>query len=178
VLQKTALSRTPAGDITNIKRWLEECKKLHRSCEHPPPRLPSRVIDVGTSHILPKLFLTFTEHSIDIHSNHIAKEFLVTYRNLPVRAHYLALSHRWGSLTASDDAASFHEPLMTTVETIASHSKGIPWDRWPLTFQHAIELTRQLGFRYLWIDSLCIIQDERRDVSTLHNHLAILIILL
>jgi Heterokaryon incompatibility protein (HET) len=29
----------------------------------------------------------------------------------------------------------------------------------PLTFQHAIQFTRQLGFKYLWIDALCIIQD-------------------
>jgi Heterokaryon incompatibility protein (HET) len=33
----------------------------------------------------------------------------------------------------------------------------------PLTFQHAIYITRRLGYRYLWIDSLCIIQDSKRD---------------
>ena len=33
----------------------------------------------------------------------------------------------------------------------------------PLTFQDAIEVTRRLGFHYLWIDSLCILQDDRSD---------------
>ena len=33
----------------------------------------------------------------------------------------------------------------------------------PLTFQHAIAITRNLGYQYLWIDSLCIIQDSKED---------------
>ncbi|KAJ5802154.1 uncharacterized protein N7503_004604 [Penicillium pulvis] len=33
----------------------------------------------------------------------------------------------------------------------------------PQTFQDAIQLTRRLGIRYLWIDSLCIIQDSHED---------------
>jgi hypothetical protein len=34
------------------------------------------------------------------------------------------------------------------------------------TFQDAIRITRQLQERYLWIDSLCIIQDDRQDWET------------
>src|SRR5438034_1924444 len=33
----------------------------------------------------------------------------------------------------------------------------------PKTFQDAVLLTRALGVRYLWIDSLCIIQDDEKD---------------
>lgn len=36
----------------------------------------------------------------------------------------------------------------------------------PPLFQDAIIITRQLGLRYLWIDSLCIIQDSLRDWET------------
>ncbi|KAF7532425.1 hypothetical protein G7054_g7944 [Neopestalotiopsis clavispora] len=39
----------------------------------------------------------------------------------------------------------------------------IPWNSLPNTFRDAIEVTRQLGVRYLWIDSLCIIQDDEND---------------
>jgi hypothetical protein len=31
------------------------------------------------------------------------------------------------------------------------------------TFQDAVRITRELGERYLWIDSLCIIQDDEDD---------------
>jgi hypothetical protein len=33
----------------------------------------------------------------------------------------------------------------------------------PRAFQDAIDITRQLGIRYLWIDSLCIIQGFEGD---------------
>ncbi|KAF5492284.1 hypothetical protein CGCS363_v011204 [Colletotrichum siamense] len=39
----------------------------------------------------------------------------------------------------------------------------IEFDELPKTFKDAIEVTRVLGFRYLWIDSLCIIQDDPSD---------------
>ncbi|KAF5679593.1 heterokaryon incompatibility protein [Fusarium heterosporum] len=69
------------------------------------------------------------------------------------RARYIALSHCWGS-----------SPIFTTTsKNIAKLQSSIPIDSLPLTFQHAIEVTRTLGFRYLWIDSLCIIQDSPKD---------------
>ncbi|KAK7718842.1 hypothetical protein SLS57_005952 [Botryosphaeria dothidea] len=36
----------------------------------------------------------------------------------------------------------------------------IPWDWLPKTFRDAITVVRSLGFRYIWIDSLCIVQDD------------------
>ncbi|KAI4274739.1 MAG: hypothetical protein LQ337_003710 [Flavoplaca oasis] len=41
--------------------------------------------------------------------------------------------------------------------------KGIVINDLPLTFQHAVNITRNLGYQYLWIDSLCIIQDDPND---------------
>jgi hypothetical protein len=42
---------------------------------------------------------------------------------------------------------------------------GIPWDTLPATFQDAIDFTRRLGLQYIWIDSICIIQDDAKDWS-------------
>ena len=41
--------------------------------------------------------------------------------------------------------------------------KAIPFERLPNTFKHAIEIAQRLGLDYLWIDSLCIIQDDEDD---------------
>lgn len=66
---------------------------------------------------------------------------------------YLALSHAWGN----------HLPIKTTTDTIKRWKKNIPWNNLSKTFQDAVRTTRKLGARYLWIDTLCIIQDDKRD---------------
>jgi hypothetical protein len=57
-------------------------------------------------------------------------------------------------------------PLTTTAATKAGRQKGIPLGNLPSTFKDTIFLTKTLGFRYIWIDSLCIIQDSREYWST------------
>ena len=69
------------------------------------------------------------------------------------KCHYIALSHCWGG----------EKPLATNQKTLLERKQGIKWDDLPKTFQDAISITRELGVRYLWIDSLCIIQGDKRD---------------
>jgi hypothetical protein len=71
-------------------------------------------------------------------------------------AHYLALSHCWGD-----------GPLLTLTESnVAQMYDEIEWDSLPALFQDSIRITRQLGLRFLWIDSLCIMQDSKPDWET------------
>lgn len=70
------------------------------------------------------------------------------------KARYLALSHCWGT---------DHSPPKTTHETISSSRHKTPWWSLSKTFKDAIELTRELGIQHVWIDSLCIIQDDTDD---------------
>ncbi|KAI7758889.1 hypothetical protein LZL87_009884 [Fusarium oxysporum] len=70
------------------------------------------------------------------------------------RVKYVALSHCWGT----------SEPFTTTYATIGDRKAGFPSElNIPKTFQDAIKVTRKLGVRYLWIDSLCIIQGDVAD---------------
>jgi hypothetical protein len=39
----------------------------------------------------------------------------------------------------------------------------MPWATIPRTFQDAIETARAIGLEYIWIDSLCIVQDDPED---------------
>ena len=66
---------------------------------------------------------------------------------------YLALSHCWGGPLS----------LTTTYATLERHQNGIPMNKMPANFRDAILITRKLGFRYVWIDALCILQDSRED---------------
>ncbi|RYP20526.1 hypothetical protein DL767_009429 [Monosporascus sp. MG133] len=74
-------------------------------------------------------------------------------RSRGLAAPYAALSHRWGS----------SQPLCTLKSNIANHARGVAIETVPRTFQDAIRVTRHLGIRYLWIDSLCIVQDDGDD---------------
>lgn len=55
---------------------------------------------------------------------------------------------------------------MATKSTWGKLAVNIPFSDLPPLFQDAVIITRQLGLRYLWIDSLCIIQDSLRDWET------------
>lgn len=54
-------------------------------------------------------------------------------------------------------------PLTTISATLEKRQKAIHLEDLPPTFRDAIILTRKLGFRYIWIDSLCIIKDSHED---------------
>ena len=53
-------------------------------------------------------------------------------------------------------------PLLLN-ENISARMLSIPWDELTQTFQDAIVITRDIGVPYVWIDSLCIVQDDRKD---------------
>ncbi|KAE8444137.1 hypothetical protein EG329_000825 [Mollisiaceae sp. DMI_Dod_QoI] len=70
-----------------------------------------------------------------------------------ITGRYVTLSHCWG------DVEFYH----LTKETLAHFEDGIEIDKLPKTFHHAIDFACRLGVRYIWIDSLCILQDSTKD---------------
>ncbi|KAJ4198714.1 hypothetical protein NW767_008705 [Fusarium falciforme] len=108
---------------------LKECLDNHSLCENAPDGfLPSRLVEVLETYVR-----VVDTHDLD-----------------PVQTKYLALSHCWGppeTITAQ-----------LNDETYEEYTKEIPAAALPKTFKDAIAVTRKLGYRYIWIDSLCIIQ--------------------
>ncbi|TGO64774.1 hypothetical protein BOTNAR_0084g00050 [Botryotinia narcissicola] len=70
-----------------------------------------------------------------------------------IKANYIALSHCWGGPI----------PTSSTTATLPQYQNELPFQTLPANFRDAITITRELGFQYLWIDSLCIIQDSKHD---------------
>lgn len=68
-------------------------------------------------------------------------------------ARYIALSHCWGG----------HEIIKTTSSNLVAMKKNINWDSLPSTFPDAISVARELHVRWVWIDSICILQDDKAD---------------
>ncbi|KAK3361113.1 HET domain protein [Lasiosphaeria ovina] len=116
-------------------------------CNNPPAdkqqRLPTRLLDLG-----PDLSLPTADPRLHITTvNDTASG----------ETEYICLSHCWGV------PGRHQPPLETTQETFEAFQQAIPWAQIPLTFRDAIIFTRRLGIRYLWIDSLCIIQHDGDD---------------
>ncbi|KAI1199906.1 HET-domain-containing protein [Nemania serpens] len=66
---------------------------------------------------------------------------------------YVALSHRWGGQVS----------LQLKGDSLDDFKQGLSFPSLPKTFQDAIEICRALAVDYIWIDSLCIIQDSKED---------------
>ena len=129
-------------------KWLEECCNTHDFCssngiDAPSknskipyiwrPWYPTRLLDVG---------LPSPSHIRLIHS-----------RDTLLDGPYVALSHCWGGKI----------PLRLLESNITALQTSIALNDLPRTFADAVTVARKLEVRYLWIDSLCIIQDSTDD---------------
>lgn len=119
-----------------MSQWLQDCDDNHQRCSTIPQFVPTRLIFVGTTED-PVVQLLEMRNSTQIHK-------------------FIALSHRWGD-------ENVHSRFCTTADTIKGHLKGIEFGNLPATFQDAVTTTRKLGIQYLWIDSICIIQQDEDD---------------
>ena len=73
---------------------------------------------------------------------------------------YVALSYVWGRVEVTQNLTRCLKSNVGTLEQPGSlirpeFYEGIPW-----TVRDAIEVVRKVGLRYLWVDSLCIVQDD------------------
>jgi hypothetical protein len=136
ISKQTFHPQKPLSDETLswVKSHVTECLTTHCKC-------------LNTSEtILPRRVLSLTKTP--------SGTIQVTLKETDgTRGAYTCLSHRWGG----------SELGMTTRETYADWLNGIPWRSIPSTFQDAIRFTVSMGIENIWIDSFCIIQDDRLD---------------
>jgi hypothetical protein len=97
-------------------------------------KLPSRVLDISAN--IPRL-LEFQDDELP-------------------EGVYATMSHCWGNPEKS-------RPAMTTKDTLESRKIGIEPDELSPLFRDAIQLCKVVGCNFIWIDSLCIIQDDESD---------------
>lgn len=127
-------------NVRLIKDWIQDCRYNHYACSPlasaSEPARPTRLVYVGnrSSGTLPRLVLS---------------------QHLPKDVRFAALSYCWG--------APGSMRLTTTMETLHERLYGIPWNYIPRAFLDAFHVAVTLGLEYVWIDALCIIQDDERD---------------
>jgi Heterokaryon incompatibility protein (HET) len=119
-----------------IAQWVQQCSNSHKACrrEVVPPSLPTRVLDVGS----------------DIDGIDSGIRLIETNGHA---AEYIALSHCWGQ----------RQLIVTSSKNYEDRQKQIHYGQLSKTFRDAVEVCRKLSIPYLWIDSLCIVQDDKAD---------------
>jgi len=146
-------STNSPGSFDQISRWMKTCLENHPKCKVKRADrdfLPTRLLDVGP----------FSNNTGDLVPSHIK---VVETASAKIQGPYATLSHCWGPTEkgfARLERANSQKFLTTGIDW-----KDLSRNR---NFAHAVEMTRRLGLRYLWIDSLCIIQgpDSLNDWHT------------
>ncbi|KAM0819208.1 putative Heterokaryon incompatibility domain-containing protein [Seiridium cardinale] len=136
------LTASSLGTLDFVHHNLEKCLQTHSACRDHQVQLKTGVNDNWPRRIL----------VIDAESSIVR---LADFEP-SMQSKYVALSYCWGEQEGH---------LTATKETLPKLRRGTKIDQLPATLQDAVTTTIQLGSSYIWIDSICIIQDDRSDPS-------------
>lgn len=123
--------------IQRLRRWVRRCEKKHDKCSE----LRSKLHGSGGP---TRLIAVGKDHSTHV-SIYLNKD------RSPVE--YVALSYSWGG----------DQPSMTVCANLDKRCKGLALDELPKTIRDAVVITRELRLPYLWVDAMCILQDDKAD---------------
>ena len=131
------------GDFSHVHYWLKDCLNNHPNHTQITKRcgscsdsnLPKRVLDLNWDHGSTNVRLIESVEG--------------------QQGKYAALTYAWGPRP--------EDIFKTKPHTISQRMKGIKFDDLNPLFQQVIYVCRDLKIPYLWIDALCIIQDDKTD---------------
>lgn len=134
----------PRGDerstLQRMREWLDACDaELDAwSKRLTDTKLPTRVLDLQL---------------IGNKTDAVQNSDLRLLETKGISGRYATLSYCWGGYT----------DCMTLKSNLEERCSRIRYNELPILFQQAITVTRGLGIKYLWIDALCIVQDDAED---------------
>jgi hypothetical protein len=132
------LSVASDESFRKARRWIDHCVNDHEECNSKKKHVYER----------PKRL-------IDVQSPSEGSALSVKLVEQTRRPGYAALSYCWGQ-----------DQFKTKKSNLDSLRSGIPVADLSKTVQDAIAVARRLGIRFLWVDCLCIVQDDEQDVAT------------
>lgn len=160
-------SQSPSTDswlhIEQAKEWLNSCSSFH-NCRYfhlneggvlaNHTDFPSVRSQTVASNSEPKRLLYISPRASPDDAVEVPKIRIQEYDELEQRPEYLVLSHCWGGSNQSRKLLA---------ENKSSAIESIPFLDLSKNIRDTIQITQRLGYTYVWIDSLCIIQDSSED---------------
>ncbi|KAJ8110840.1 hypothetical protein OPT61_g6420 [Boeremia exigua] len=123
--------------LQTARKWIKRCTDYHGTSGKRTCEAPSKP-------------LWYPTRLLELGDSNVK---MISTREISPSGHYVALSYCWGS-------AKFHR-LLSCPEKELSFEK--PISELETAFQEAIECTKGLNMRYIWIDCLCIVQNSLED---------------
>ena len=132
-------------DTAICKRWLSECENRHRPECSPSPFNKNQLRQGDSTPLIMRL--------VDVEAMCII--------DAPKSCRYLALSYVWGNPKDGRLVLNLdNKHLLAKPHALCAY-----WDIIPKTISSAMKLVKDLGERYLWVDSLCLVQDDEEEVE-------------
>lgn len=138
-----------------IRSWIQECNDKHVQPQ-PHTEAPHAISQQSITHCsssksynpsrLLKVIMTDSGWKISLIDSKVSLYEFV---------HYLALSYCWGG----------DQLYKSTKESITKQQGLIEYQHLPATIQDACKVTSGLGYSYLWVDALCIVQDDEAEMQ-------------
>ncbi|KAH7390871.1 dual specificity mitogen-activated protein kinase [Phaeosphaeria sp. MPI-PUGE-AT-0046c] len=139
-LQRACKHPKPSQGLDSAKTWLEECSHSHEACRHTPQPgnkiLPARLLDISPND---------DERCVRV----VDSTSIVP---LARSVKYVALSHFWNDTQAT-----------LTTDKLQATGTSVQLSSLSDALNTAIATAQSLGYRYVWTDSLCVLQDNEHD---------------
>jgi hypothetical protein len=136
---------TSDNSLAFARNVLEDCRQNHAACaleQHQKTFMPKRLLDIG-----------IVDDSSTKDVTRLPIKLVETDQNIQPEP-YVALSHRWGAPGST---------IITETSTLQNHKTNIAFEDLGTVYQDTIHILWRLRIRYVWIDSLCIVQDSLED---------------
>ncbi|PVI06658.1 hypothetical protein DM02DRAFT_609459 [Periconia macrospinosa] len=134
-------SRRGGSDrFTQVSAWLEECSSEHEACHHHEQS--------GSANVLPTRLVDLRPDGVEGANVRVLDSTLLEKNATP----YAVLSYTWDS---SD--------VTLTTDRANADQINIPRDLLSDNLENGIKAMQRIGFRYIWVDSLCVLQDSAED---------------
>lgn len=131
-----------AKQTSTLTSWLDDCLNEHEACRHVAAARDLRALPTRLLDICPDDGPDSTSRLVDSESLDSSIDSVK----------YIALSHVPGQ-----------GEIALSSETLSMMSNGVSLQTIPEKICRAISLARVLGYRYIWVDTLCVIQDSEAD---------------
>ncbi|RWA09003.1 hypothetical protein EKO27_g6113 [Xylaria grammica] len=143
VISTRPMQHEPSQCLDAISSWLQNCRENHTGCRY--TALRSRA---HSRSVIPKRLVHIRKVE-----GQLLQLSLEGTDGMDESPPFAALSYCWGG------TQTFTYDQSNSLKLTSS----IPLDRLPATVRDAVTVCSQLGLDYLWVDSICILQDSERD---------------